>query len=604
MGIKSVSSAACFDVTTFGAVADGETDCTAAFQKAITAAATSFQNPDGYMSAVGPHAVVQVPAGRSTYRVTSMLRVPHGVDIVGDGFASKVWLDATNYYPLFVFGLDDPQVTAADRPDLFGILDTTIAPRAGVIWGFTTINGKMQQVDHGFNLGHLTSPTQPTYWEDTSILTIDACLIRNGTWGRAAALIGQGGKDGWTRPWMINTDYDSDGVLRVEFATDLCGSEDATNDVVLMINVPDATTIRLTIQLNLVLGRAAVYVNGVQVAFSGTIPSGRHLRMNEDWPFMVGAWGPNASYQAPSVLTPLTLCGLRLDAAERYVVGTPGTPQQRIDGLPLTDYYRYGENLSPSMIGRLNFNSNPTLPWIDAIPAAGYPATAALILAMNQRGGYPNRISNLSLNSGGACILLGAVLDMRIKGIRANSGVAPAIASVPSIISYPVYISECLLGGEWCVQLWECIATLERCHFMGYYRGVVQTRGCGVVVTDAMVNSPGPNARLAFSFLPWQIGSESIRVENVVIDSENSGFRDCVFEAWSQWDDPIHVRLTDISVAIAGRSQAVPILSLLGWPAATTGRTETNFIVGGSNSSGVVSLVPPWTATVDGVAVT
>lgn len=89
-----------FNVLAFGAVADGSTDCTTAFQNAVTAA----QNAGG---------AVYVPPGVSGYMITNTVTVGNDCAIIGDSMTasssavngSTVFFAGTNAVPMFL--IDD-----------------------------------------------------------------------------------------------------------------------------------------------------------------------------------------------------------------------------------------------------------------------------------------------------------------------------------------------------------------------------------------------------------------------------------------------------------------------------------------------------------------
>ena len=176
-------------VASYGAIGDPAKDATSAFEAALSRAGQLAARPA--TSGAPPTALVRVPGG--VYTISRPLFVPSGVDIQGDGWASRIEVEGMRRLPAIVYGVADPGVVPADRPDLYGVLDTTAAPRPGVRRGWSTARGlALQGQFTSANIGPWVD-AQRTYWDGAECFTLDVCLIPpEGGWRPNTPLLGCG----------------------------------------------------------------------------------------------------------------------------------------------------------------------------------------------------------------------------------------------------------------------------------------------------------------------------------------------------------------------------------------------------------------------------
>jgi hypothetical protein len=95
--------------------------------------------------------------------------------------------------PTLVYGVADPSVVPADRPDLFGVLDSSAAPRPGVRRGWSTARGlALQGQFTSANIGPWID-AQRSYWDGAECFTLDVCLVPPaGGWSPNTPLLGCG----------------------------------------------------------------------------------------------------------------------------------------------------------------------------------------------------------------------------------------------------------------------------------------------------------------------------------------------------------------------------------------------------------------------------
>jgi hypothetical protein len=380
-------------------------DSTAAIEAAFARAGQLAARPA--TSGAPPTAVVKFPAG--AYQVSRPIFVPSGVEVWGDGWCSRLEMEGMRRLPALVYGVADPGVIPADRPDLYGVLDASAAPRSGVRRGWSTSRGLALQGQFvSAGIGPWID-AQRTYWDGAECFTLDVCLVPPaGGWAPNTPLMGCGRSCSVNdpQPWTLWVGPTQAVVLSL--AT-------AGRDVGLAI--PSAGSSRsnarlsLSYQVSLKDGTAAAWVNGVQVDLivDGLVP-GMRLRANSVYPFHVSRQGfAVATSSEPP--TPLTLAGLRLGTAPRYKPGGVGTNQVTLDGQPVSDAYRFFDRTDQrTTVGFFPFDDPPTQRWLRWTPGDGLDETV-LVMRGSQGGGKPSSLRDLQVWSRGPAVLLGAVLQ-------------------------------------------------------------------------------------------------------------------------------------------------------------------------------------------------
>ena len=593
-------------------------DSTLAFERALDAAAKAAKfNP-------GSKARVIVPSASLPYLTMRPLRVEDGVDLEGEGWTSQI----TAYgWPGILLGCAR---TDGDRPDLLGILDESAARQKGSRRGVRTGNGCFLQLQyHDLVVGRWLKfrdfESAHDYWEQTEALTVDLCVSPAATvgWteGQPIAGVGQGGNSKpIPSPWFLSKgpakfgDYEDTMVFA--FADERFEVENDWGGHALMFELKGAQPpYRISCQVNLKTATAAVWVNGTQVRWlyapANTGPGrdfepGHRFKHNEDWPLCVGADGfAPASIDYP--VTPLVLAGLHVSAKGRYAVGKPGDAQKRADGGVLTDSFRYFERSeADATVGYLPLDDAPTAnTWtVRAHDARGQHANA-LFMRTKQGGGRPSAIKNLHVRSVGPAIALGAVLDLTLDNVRAESNESVGVGSWCIVASYPITLRNCwVTGGDAAYYgfrqiIWATDTTIGQSG-----RDAIRLRGCYSVWRGGLMKFVAPFAETLVNLLP-EIYAGQHRFQDFVVDTEGPGFGTAVVEAWAAPGFGARVVVDGVEIGSTKRPDrpAVPLVKLHDHPLGGEFQAPSwvelrNVAVGPDFDSVILSDGPNWRGNV------
>ena len=537
-----------WDVRTFGAVGDGTTDCTHAFQRAVDSAAR------------GVAKTVFIPPGRFVIRQPIFVDSP-GVKIAGMGEESHVVVDG--FHPGFVFGVrrvekEGRAIDASYRPDVAGKLDHAAAPEPGKRHGFAT-NGRvfLSSVSHPAQVGARTRRTDDRcfdYWGECPAFTLEACLEpqQGRPWKPGAPLLGLGSVGVEPGPWCLGVGNDAQTLVFSFKTADMPEAPD-TGDHRITIPLNGATPpYRVRVWLDFASGKAGATVNEREVADTvsdHTVqgkpwrPGMRFLHSRARHPFLIGTDG-----EAPSVtdtkVTPLRLYGLRVSRAVRSRPQNDAEAYLNSDAdtvfyLPLT-----GEP------GRsIDLNAGRA--------ADGMNGSALLIHGDGYVGGInSNAITDLKITGGSAGVLLGGALRFRIERVRAGGGMV-GLGSVPIVVSYPVTIRDCEFDGfDAAVSLWRCEVRASGVDLERGGQTSLRLRGCSAFVQDCMFYFNSGVAETAIDIQRGE-GWGKYSFRNLNVDNEARGFDRAVLRCeWSAYTRPL-LHIDGFEASQVGKSAAL-----------------------------------------------
>ncbi len=495
------------DARDFGVQADGN-DCSAGLQAAVDAAIALAQGHD----TINRRVIVHVPSARTNYVLQHPVYLDSDlVGIEGEGQGQTCFaVGQSPQRPGFVlglprgsgalrFGLPSGLYGALDsshRFDLFGKLDNTGASLPNSRWGIRTKLDSLVQVQCG---GLITS------WPSLRKFTIELC-IDSGVGGQAfpgdTQIIGRG--NGYApAPWILT----SQGSNQLAFAfrtSDQSGPGNPRRGFGFQLN--GVGPFRISLQIDMDLGVAQVYVNGVQVsAINATWPPGLSL-FQDDWrPFFMGHSGDSET-GGNGFNADIHFYGFLVASGLRYKDLGVGQPQKCVDSVPFlggsppNDGFRYagfarfdtvsGDTLvrfsaseSPSSLDRMvTFNEGPGP--FDRLLVGYFVNQGAW--ATGGGGIACNSLKSLTVSGQGfsQLILIGGVLSTSIQDVRAVSG-WHGIGSINLGANYPIDLQNCSLSGNDAAYYgyWQ-IVKAQNIHFEAYNNTIMRLVGCDLSLRD------------------------------------------------------------------------------------------------------------------------
>src|SRR5882757_4780201 len=256
------------NVQDYGAVPDGVTDCSAAFQQAVDAL-----DPHPFLGG----GTVYIPAAESFYALSRSVIVDHyRVRIVGESRERSV-VQTTSYSPAFTFGLPRGSKQHPLSPDhwvdLHGILDDSAFEGGVGRWGYRT------KTDEVCTLSFPASPfafgpSGANYWQGVGQFTLDFVVRNNaGPWADLQQLFGLVDAAGEPAPWFAQVRVLLTGVV-------MCFSFRTNDGLYREIRVPmqaDQAVLRCSLQLDLGTGAVAAWLGHGQVTPDLSL-------VNDGWP--------------------------------------------------------------------------------------------------------------------------------------------------------------------------------------------------------------------------------------------------------------------------------------------------------------------------------
>jgi hypothetical protein len=536
------------DVLRFGAVGDGKTDCSAAFQSAVDTAAESASK------------TVLIPPGRFLLR-RPVLVDGVGVRVVGVGEESHVQVEGMNAG--FVFGVrrvekEGRVIDASYRPDAFGKLDAHAAPERGVRRGFAS-RGKvlLEATAHPAQVGMRTARSEDRcfdYWGEFRRFTLELCFepTAGQPWKPHAPLLGLGSAVTEPGPWALAVGDTAEDLVFSFKTGDMPEEYDSGDRVVFVPLKGSKPPYRLRIWLDFDAGKAGATVNERVVADAVSDRNARgkpwkaglrFLRTRARHLFLVGTSGESPDLDHGAI-TPLDLYGLRVSRAVR--------------GKPAHDAQAYLE-ADADTVFYLPLTGAPgrTIDLATGRAADGMAGTAYLLHGDGYLGGIDsNAITDLRITGGAPSVLLGGVRRFRIERVRAGDGMV-GLGSLPMVVSYPVTIRDCELSGfDAAVSLWRCEVRASGLDLERGGQTSMRFHGCSASVQDCMFYFNSGIAETAVDILRGE-GWGRYSLRNLNVDNEGHGFERAVVRC----ESPAYTRgvlaIDGLEVSRAGKTCAL-----------------------------------------------
>jgi hypothetical protein len=535
------------DVRDYGAKADnGATDNSGPIQAAIDALAAKIGSNTN-----GPKGIVYIPSAPLPYTVYKTIWVDSpNIEIQGDGWGSEVAMSQYFKHNVFQFGIRRVEqavvngawtpvsIDAAHRPDLYGILDTTVVSAPGQKWGLRTHGDSFIQ----FQASPLSSGPASAlggfcsdYWGETTQLTIDCCIAPppSQQFPGTTPLFGMGVGYWQPSPLTVLTTPDGSGIW-VTFVTDDIGPGYNIGNHGFQFSLSGFTApYRIAFQIDLVNAVFTAYVNGKQVSVSSTgwrpWQPGTHFIQNDVFPLMVGVDNIRSPYLNAPTGIDLSVYGLRFSNTIRYQNNGAGNPQHRVDSplSAITDLYSYFTN-DANTVAYLALTDNPAtaLRTVSVqhgqVLAYGGVGSGYFMSTAGSGGIMNNAIRNIcvtSSNGHSQAISIGAVLEMQIENVRATGGFH-AIGSWNMLANYFIHINNCHIQG-YDSSYYGCMQLIDGHDICCLNSGKVSIRlyGCGGNWKNIFVVRPTLNAECTFKLHGYDYGGNHY-IENVLVDFE------------------------------------------------------------------------------------
>ncbi len=525
-----------FNVVTFGAKADGKTDNTAAIQKAVDAASEAARQ---YKQGQGGGAVVYFPSAPLSYLVRSPVFVHgSGVEIRGNGRGSIV--EATGS-PAFVFGkFDGGKVFGPSyRPDAFNILDRSAVSKAGSRFGLATRGDTSLIVPaHPLTLGY--GYPHADYWATTSQLTLEFFLVRpkEVAWKPWQPILGMSGPEKLGLPWSV---WLGDTPDQLVFGWR--SAEVANPAISRQLIIPLGDKLRgwrITIQLDQLQGRHAVWVNGAKVVCRLRDLEGLPFGPNQTFaehdgftPFLIGARGPAAPFQDKTT-TNLELFGLRVARGLVYRMEYPSESFVDDPKRPVNDLNRYFWNLNQvprvQLIGLLPFDDPPPSRTVRVVDD-GHEASAFWVNARTNDLPIFSSIRDIQVRGAlQPAVLLGQVFHFSAERLTAEYGYQ-GIGSLNLGANYTINLDHCNLAGYDCAYYgYQQILRAKNTYILHGGRETIRLRGCSSTWDQTLVAFLQPEARIGVHLIHDEYGGQN-RLVDFYVDNETATFKRAAVEA-------------------------------------------------------------------------
>lgn len=504
----------------YGAVPDGVTDCSTAFQRALDAAP---RLPDGTVAPV----TLLIPSASQPYRLARPVFVERDyVTIAGEGPGSLLQVDGQQS-AFLVSRLRKPMtptgpldLPADCYPDVTAETDKSLN---------RPVRGLRTGALHG-----VTLPGAPTDWGmvmrrvmQPRAMTIEFMVKKNdGVWNQRETypLCGLLEKTpaAWApAPWYVCVGA---GTNLLFFLIQLADGAKVTFCLGYPLVKP---WVRCSIQLDLKAGGVAAWCDGIQVNIShisgpDLTPDVR-LWENNGFSFCkVGHISRNPAGAELYAPAELTWAGFRLGHQLRYAES--GVDQKPIDGQPLSDKYRFFHfdgDLALSL--DLNQTSGRLVPW-----SSPWGSGNGLFLSEAHRDAYGNaptgvQFRDLRIRSGSTLlnplILLGQVFNFRAQRVFCHGG-GVHVGSLPIGIGYPVSIQQCdfLGASDACISGFNWIGSVKDSQLYHYQRQAMRFYSATMTLQDLFL-SDSEHAEGCFRFHGSDNGGVNV-LERILVDFE------------------------------------------------------------------------------------
>jgi hypothetical protein len=600
-----------FDVRSFGARGDGQTDSTAAIQRAVNAAQAATQN-EAFTGAT-----VVIPSARKPFLLSAPIFVDgRFVEVRGEG--SGTVLQPGPYYlgPMFVFGarrLNESRVDAwRFRKDSRSVLDPSAT--AAVARNGLATRGEANVVFqcHPLQLGG-PSPTYkgivPDYWTETTQLTIEFFLgrPRGVTWARWSRLFGLSDRM-QPKPWMVSVG-ETGHEIALSFRTDDLGPDRFHYAVAPL--PPGPGPWRVTLQLDLEAGAFSAWINGARAAAARVVsspppnePFRPGLRLHKQdgvTPFAIGDAHGLLSHGAP--VTDLELHGLRVS---RGLVYRMDTPIERMVAMPwpVDDQHRYFESINNEKVQTVALLPLDE-PAGTVVKSASFGGTTCGFWVLSKRRG--NTAETLVLRDLQVisklqpAVVLGEVLDFRAENIHAGHGLQ-GIGSLWLGCSYPITLRGCRLSGADAAYFGHFQILHATDTVLEAGREAIRLDGCNSTWDKTLITFMGPNTEVFVQLLRGEY-AQTHRITDMIIDNEVAGPKRAILECEQGANCPTRLLVDALDISKTGST--APIVRLLGFgvdgtyrPAKVDVRNVSNF--SGDHKTALQVDGPGWYGSFDG----
>lgn len=561
-----------FNVLSFGARPDGSTDSTVPIQRAIDAA----------QEAVGVHggSVVYLPGGSKSYLITAPLCVKgRGVTIRGDGVGSILEVGANYAGPLLCVGLPAAhgKIGADYRPDAFGVLDASAAPRRGARRGISTL-GKAAVLfqAHPFQLGGVNTKyayNPPDYWVEAPKLTLEFLLARprGATWEPGRILFGMSALND-PSPWLVCTGATTEELYFLFKSNE---PEDKGPTGYYRISVPlDPGTghWRVAIQVDLAAGRHAAWVNRQKVTTKAVsqVPDGRPFRpglafqpQDGATPFLIGARGKCGPGGGSQVI-PLALYGFKVSKNTLYRWDANNEVLDASPQTPVRDVERYF-TVTSDTVALLPLDDPPGPPFVRTDRSGGL-GVGYWVPNERPRDTHQVTVRDLQLRARlMPGLVVGEHLGLRLERIESVGG-WQGVGNIPLATSYPMSMTDCSLTGTDCGYFgyWQNLAA-RNTMISAYGRQAIRFRSGYCLWDHTFVGDSAPNTETLVSILGDDSGPTH-EFRRLSIDNESGGPARAVIEFEQGYTNPQNRLLID-GLDVAGVAKDAVILRLIGYGA-------------------------------------
>jgi hypothetical protein len=497
-------------VTAWGAVGDGSTDNYATLQPFATALANNTH--------------VYFPAGY--YKFSRPLEFgANDLWISGDGRATHLSLYNNAYYfPVLnvgvrtVEGVTPQSVTAAYRPNLFGVMDANYAPASTGRYGFRTNGNAVCKAYAGpATIGALSLDSITRggrlfdYWSEATGLTVRACLflapgstvaMRNNPAGNGTVILGLGDVVN-PGPWCLGTINDDPLNLFFSFRTNEQQLDVGSPYRAFRIPFPTSGGRAVT---GGVIHDIEVYVNFVDGTYGAKVDNaaatvtpngamtdlaGKHLQKNRGYPFVVGptqnaivfnfAWGPVPDFgvYAFNVLRTATPDATGNDSRYKSVANT--VVSMDVDTSPALQTDR---NIMLKSGTCVPFDGTAMRLYHTGIPDLGFVVNAV--------------VSDLKITGS---LGLGTFNHMKVSRVDVNDGIV-GLEHLNLGTAYTLDVSDCRLGGyDTAADLCQVIATFRGTNVQGMGDVGMRFRACTVTMNGGFVAGFSNGGRAVFAMI-------------------------------------------------------------------------------------------------------
>ncbi len=552
-----------FNVTAYGAKADGKTDCTQAIQKAVEDASAAARH---YKEGQGGGSVVFFPSAPLPYMVRDPVFIQgSGVEVRGNGRGSI--LQSSSGSPALVFGKFDggKSFEEAYRPDGFGVLDRAAAPRQGARRGIATrADASLIVPAHPLTFGY--GYPKPDYWSSTSQLTLEFYLVRprSAVWKPWSPILGMSGPEKLGLPWSVWLG-DTPDVLVFGWRSNEVASIAVARQLIIPLDKKTRGW-RITIQLDQKSGTARVWVNGATAAARVRDLDGLPFQAGQTFAehdgftqFLIGARGPAAPFQEKTT-TDLELYGLRVARGLVYQMDAPTERFADDPKRPVNDMSRYFWNLGQvpnvQLVGLFpldDLGATRTVRVLDD----GHEASAFWVNAKTADLPIFCAIRDIQVRGRlQPAILLGQLFHFTAARVTAEYGYQ-GIGSLNLGANYTITLENCNLAGyDSAYYGYQQIIRARNTYILNGGRETVRLRGCSSTWDQTLVAFLLPHARIGFHFVLDEYGGQN-RLTDLYFDNETTTFSRAAIEADQAANGAGWLIIDGLNLADCGKDAAI-----------------------------------------------